>query len=375
MKILLTGGGTGGHFYPMIAVAEALRDIAKEKKFIDLDLIYVSDAPYNENLLKQEGIRFKKISSGKIRRYFSLLNISDFLKTLGGTFKAILYVYKEFPDVIFGKGGYASFPSLFAARILRIPVIIHESDSVPGKVNKWAGKFSKRVGISFNETYKYFLKEKTALIGNPIRRAVLGKTPEAGMEIFNLEPGIPTILILGGSQGSKKINEVILEIAKDLVGSFQVIHQCGKNKLKDVSGRLAVILRDSEFRSRYHLVDFLNSSQLRAASSVADLVISRSGANAIFEIAAWELPSILIPLSGSAQNHQEKNALNYAQTGAAGIVEEPNLTPHILLFEIQKILNDVEKREEMKKVAKDFAKIDAAKKIAEEIIKLALKHV
>ncbi len=372
MKIILTGGGTGGHFYPIIAVAEALKEVAAEKKFIELDLIFMSDSAYNEKLLKQESIRFKKILSGKLRRYFSFYNVIDVFKIAVGVIQAFFGVYKEFPDVIFGKGGYASFPPLLAARILRIPVLIHESDAVPGQVNKWAGKFAKRVAVSFPEAAEYFSKDKTALTGVPVRSSILGKVLEEGREIFQLEPGLPVVFVLGGSQGAKVINETMLASAKDLIGFCQVIHQCGRNNFKDVSARLSVVLEDAEFKSRYHLVDFLNSAQLRAASSVADLVVSRAGAGAIFEIAVWGLPSILIPLENSAQRHQQKNALSYAGRGAAEIIEEPNLTPHIVVFEIKRLLASPQNLEKMRAAAGNFARPEAARKIAEEIINLGL---
>lgn len=372
MKILFTGGGTGGHFYPIIAVAEALKELAAEKKFVELDLLFMSDSPYNEKILKQENIRFKKILSGKMRRYFSFYNIIDVFKIALGLIQAFFGVYKEFPDVVFGKGGYASFPPLFAARILRIPVLIHESDAVPGQVNRWAGKFAKKIALSFPETAEYFLKNKTALTGVPVRNLILGKVPEEGREIFQLEPGLPVIFVLGGSQGAKVINETMLAAAKELIGFCQIIHQCGRNNFKDVSARLSVILENSEVKSRYHLFDFLNSVQLRAASSVTDLIVSRAGAGAIFEIAAWGLPSILIPLENSAQGHQQKNALSYVGRGAAEIIEEPNLTPHIVVFEIKRLLANPEELKKMKISAENFSRPQAAKKIAEEIINLGL---
>ena len=156
MKIFLAGGGTGGHFYPLMAVVDALGAIAEQEKIVKMDLVFISDSPYDSNLLLQKGVRFKKIYAGKIRRYFSLLNIVDIFKTLFGLFNALWTIYLDFPDVIFSKGGYASFPVVFAARFFGIPLIIHESDAVPGKVNKWSGKFAKRIAISFPQVAKYF---------------------------------------------------------------------------------------------------------------------------------------------------------------------------------------------------------------------------
>ncbi len=371
---MLTGGGTGGHFYPIIAVTEALYELSEEEKLLEPEIIFMSDSKYDAKMLTSRGLGFKKIYAGKIRRYFSLLNITDTFKTLVGILKAIWVIYKNMPNVILGKGGYASFPPLLAARIFRIPVIIHESDSIPGKVNLWAGKFAKRVALSFPEAAKYFTKSKTALTGTPIRKGILGFTPEEGREVFNLEESLPTILVLGGSQGAQKINDTIVDVIEELVKSFQVIHQCGVNNLEEVRGRADVVLVDSIFKNRYQVYGSLNDAELRNASSVADVIISRAGGSAIYEIAAWGIPSIIIPLYKSAQDHQRENAYSYARAGAAEVIEEINLSPNILLSEINRILGDEKVRESMSQSAQKFAKPEAARKIAQEIINLALKN-
>lgn len=374
MKILFTGGGTGGHFYPIISVIEALRVLTEEQRLVGMEFIFMSDSPYDKTLLLKEDVRFIKISSGKMRRYFSLLNVLDIFKTGVGVWGAFWKIYREFPDVIFGKGGYASFPALFAARILKIPVMLHESDAVPGRVNRWASKFAARIAISFPESAKYFPKNKTAFTGNPTRRGIQGSTPEEAREIFQLEGDIPTILILGGSQGSKNINDNALDVAPELVKSFQVIHQAGKNNIKEVKNRLSVVLEKSPLKSRYHIFDYLDDTSLRNASSIADIIVSRAGASSIFEIAAWGIPSLLIPLSNSAQNHQRENAYSYARTGAAEVIEEINLTPHLLLSQIQRLLSDKKKMEAMKEAARNFAQPKAARQIARELLNLALEH-
>ena len=156
MKILLTGGGTGGHFYPLMAVAEALNSSADKEKIAKMEMVFMAEDPYDKDLLLKNGIKFKKVYSGKLRRYFSLLNIIDLLKIIPGILKAIISIYFDFPDVVFSKGGHESLPALFAARFLGIPVVIHESDTVPGKANKWASRFAKRIAISFPDSVKYF---------------------------------------------------------------------------------------------------------------------------------------------------------------------------------------------------------------------------
>ena len=373
MRILLTGGGTGGHFYPILAVIRALKKIAEEEKFVAMDLTYLSDDPFNEKLLREEGVNFVSVPAGKIRRYFSLLNFTDIFKTIWGVFRAITYIFWQMPDVIFAKGGYASFPALISARLFRIPVIIHESDASPGKVNRWAAKFAHRIAISFPESAKYFPEAKTALVGNPVRLRVLGGNAEEARSIFGYED-LPTILFLGGSQGASKINDVLIEILPEILKETKIIHQCGKNNFDEVSKRTSVVLEQSQFKNRYKLFSFLDEDTLRNAALISALIVSRSGAGAIFEIAAWGKPSILIPISDSAQDHQRENAYAYARAGGAMVVEEGNLAPHILLAEIKKLLADKSRLEKMSVSASSFAKIGSAEVLARQVILLALEH-
>lgn len=374
MKILLTGGGTGGHFYPIIAVADALYSIADQEKIVKFNLVFMSDFPYDFSLLQQKSIRFQQISAGKTRRYLSILNFTDIFKTISGILKAIWAVYFDFPDVVFSKGGYASFPVLVAAWIFGIPVVIHESDAIPGRVNKWSGKFAERIAISFAESIKYFPNKKTALTGNPARRDLFAPPRAGAKDFLNLEENIPVIMIIGGSQGARIINDNILDILPELVEKYQIIHQCGKNNFIETQGRSRLQMEKSSFKSRYHLFSYLDFDHLRMAYGAADLVISRAGSGSIFEIAASELPSILIPLPDSAQDHQRENAYTYAAVGAANIIEQQNLSPHLLASEIENMINNSVKMKKMAEAAKNFSKPDAAQKIAREIINLALEH-
>ena len=374
MKILLTGGGTGGHFYPIIAVAEALSKLAEREKIVTMDLVFMSDSPYDEEALFRYRVRFKRIYAGKVRRYFSLLNISDTFKTIIGFVKSIWYIYLDFPDVVFSKGGYASFPVILASRLFRIPLIIHESDSIPGKVNLWAGKFAKRIAISFGETASYFDKKKLALTGNPVRHEFFTPAKLGAGEFFNLEGGTPVIFIMGGSQGAVKINETVLDILPNLLNDYQIIHQCGLLNISEVKKITEVTIGKSIYKSRYHPFGFLDESGMRMAYAAASIVISRAGSGSIFEIAASGAPSILIPLKGSAQGHQRENAYNYASSGASDVIEEDNLTPHLLASEVRLVLKDEIRLEKMSKAAKEFSRKDAALTIAEEIINLALEH-
>ena len=373
MKILFTGGGTGGHFYPIIGVAQAIEKATKEQRLLSPELVYMAPTPYDLNALFENSIAYKPISAGKIRRYFSLLNFFDLFKTAWGITKAIYAVYKLYPDVVFGKGGYASFPVLFAAKLLRIPVIIHESDSRPGRVNAWASKFARRIAVSYPTAAQFFPEEKVAFTGNPIRKEVSEVLTVGAYEYLKLKPEIPTILILGGSLGAKAINDTIIDALPTLVEKYQIIHQTGKANFKEVSTTANVVLSGSPNASNYHPMQYLNALEMRMSAGVARIVISRAGST-IFEIAAWGKPSIIIPIPETVSHDQTSNAFAYARSGGAEVIEENNLGSHILVAEINRISDNQEIWQKMAEGAKSFAKLDAAEKIAQEIIAIALEH-
>ena len=373
MKIIFTGGGSGGHFYPLIAVAEAVNEIAKKENLVSPQMYFMSDSPYDTESLIENNITFIPITAGKIRRYVSVSNFFDIFRTAFGVVIALKKVFSIYPDVIFSKGAYASFPVLMAAKLLRIPVMIHESDSVPGKTNLWAGKFAKKIAVSYPDTAKYFPGDKVAFTGNPLRRAVLGINRAGAHEYLNLEKDIPTILIIGGSLGSQIINEKIMDALPKLVEKYQILHQTGKNNVLEVSRTSEVILASSPNKSRYRVFDYLNDLTLTMAAGAANLIISRAGST-IFEIACWGVPSIVIPITESNGNHQRINAYAYARSGAASVVEESNLTTNVLLGEIDRILQDKSIIEKMSIAAKNFTRPDAAEIIARELLNISLSH-
>jgi UDP-N-acetylglucosamine--N-acetylmuramyl-(pentapeptide) pyrophosphoryl-undecaprenol N-acetylglucosamine transferase len=373
IKILFTGGGTGGHFYPLIAVAQEVNKLVDEKKIANVRLYYFSDSPYDKEALFANQITYKEIKTGKLRTYFSIQNFFDVFKTIAGVIKGFFAVFDLYPDVIFAKGAYASFPTLFAARLLRIPVIIHESDAAPGRVTSWAGKFARYVAVSYADSFQFFPKEHTAHVGQPIRPE-LEHPSTGGLEYLGLESGVPVLVILGGSSGAQIINESILGILPELVKKYQVIHQTGKGNFDDVSKRSGLLLAQSEYKSRYKPFAFLNPLAMRMAAGVASVVISRAGSQ-IFEIASWGIPSIIIPITNTNNDHQRKNAFAYARAGGCSVVEEKNLTPHILLSETDRITTDLILHDKMSAAAKDFFQPGAAMKIAEKVLEIGLVHV
>jgi UDP-N-acetylglucosamine--N-acetylmuramyl-(pentapeptide) pyrophosphoryl-undecaprenol N-acetylglucosamine transferase len=373
MKIIFTGGGSGGHFYPIIAIVEAIKRITKEKKLIMPEMYFFAPSPYNQGLLYDHKINYKKVTAGKLRRYFSFMNFFDIFKTIWGVIGALLDVFDTFPDIVFSKGGYGSFPTVLAARFLGIPVFIHESDSTPGIVNKWAGKFATRVAVSYKEASIYFKENKVMYTGQPILEDKLTPITNQAREFFDFDNSIPTIFVMGGSQGAEAINNAIMDSLPELVKNFQIIHQTGAGNIEVMKEAAAAILLENPNRHRYKPMGYLNSLEMRMAAGAASLVISRAGST-IFEIASWQKPSIIIPISNSNKNHQVKNAFAYAKSGACSVLQEENLKPHILIAEIKRILGDEEIQRKMIEGAKSFFKPEAAEQIARELLTIALSH-
>ncbi|MDD5318939.1 MAG: UDP-N-acetylglucosamine--N-acetylmuramyl-(pentapeptide) pyrophosphoryl-undecaprenol N-acetylglucosamine transferase [Candidatus Pacebacteria bacterium] len=373
MKILFTGGGTGGHFYPIIAIAEQIQEITKEQKLIAPKLYYMAPNPYNAKELFDHEINFVPVSAGKLRRYFSVQNFFDLFKTGFGVISAILKIFFIFPDVIFSKGGFVSVPPLVAGRLLGIPIVMHESDSVPGRVSAWAGKFATRIALSYKEAAEYFPADKIAVTGNPVRKEITNPVSSGAYEYLNLEEGVPVLLVMGGSQGAVIINDALLDALPRLVSKYQIIHQTGKKNINDTKHTAEVVLENNPHKNRYKPFDYLNSLAMRMSAGVANLVISRGGSS-LFEIAEWGIPSIIIPITDSNGNHQRKNAYNYARTGAAVVIEEANLSPEIIVSEIDRILEDNKLTAKMRAAAKAFSSPKAARTIAEEILNIALQH-
>lgn len=367
MRIVLTGGGTGGHVFPLVAVAKKI----KEKEKLDTEFLFIgSDGKLEKEAMDAEQIPCKFIASGKMRRYFSLLNFLDFFKIPIGIIKSLWILLVFMPDVVFSKGGHASLPVVLAAWIYRIPVLIHESDAIPGVANRIAEKFSKRVAISYPLARNYFPVSKVVLTGNPIRESILNGNLTEARKRFGLTDSKPTILVTGGSQGSQLINKAVMQVLPELIQHTQIIHQTGEENFEEVS-HMAAQQGVKIGRDGYFAFPFLQAPEMRDALVAADLVISRAGANSIAGIAAARKPSILIPLAAAANDHQRMNAFELAKIGGAMVLEEKNLTKSIMLGDIKKLLSDKELQNSMSSKIAIFYHPDAADKIADGIIELA----
>jgi UDP-N-acetylglucosamine--N-acetylmuramyl-(pentapeptide) pyrophosphoryl-undecaprenol N-acetylglucosamine transferase len=368
MRIIFTGGGSGGHIFPIIAIVRELKKIRPDFSFYFV-------GPKDESgafMLSREGIKVKSILAGKIRRYWSFKaffqNIFDVFKMIIGFIQSFFYLFFLFPDLIFSKGGYGAFPVSLLGYIFFTPVMLHESDITPGLSNKIISKIALEIFVSFPvKEVNFFSPKKIISVGNPVRKEIKNGSKEEAENIFNLKKGKPILLVFGGSQGSQRINNLILNILPQLLDDFQVIHQVGPKNLKEVNAEAKVMV-SSPLDKYYHTYPFLDEKKLKHALSACDIVLARAGSGAIFEIALCGKPSILVPLPGSAQNHQVNNAYSYQNKGACLVIEEKNLTSHFFLERLKYMMSDPERLERMSIFAENFSRPRAAEIIAKYIV-------
>lgn len=377
MKIVLTGGATGGHFYPLIAVAEAIEDASKERTLIEPQLIYLGPTPFDTATLLEHGIVYRKSPAGPMRRYSSILNVLSVFSTGWGVVKTLFLLFNIYPDVVFSTGGYAAFPTLFAARTLRIPVVIYDADATPGRVSLWASKFARQIGIAHPEAAEHYpakVRDRIACIGHPIRKEIAQPTKEGGYEFLKLDPNLPTLFVMGGSQGARAINETLVDALPQLVERYNVIHQAGPGNLDDVSKISSVVLHGSRYESHYRVFGLLNTIALRMSAGIANVIIARAGSGTIFEIAAWGIPAILVPIPEDVSHDQTENAFSYARAGGCEVIEQRNLSPHLLVSEIDRLIADTGLQAQMSAAAHQFARPDAARKVANILIETGISH-
>lgn len=368
-KIVFTGGGSGGHIFPILAIMQEMKKIDKSK---DVTFYYIG--PRDDlalDLFPKEGVKTKFTLGGKIRRYFSWRNFIDIFFKIPISFViSFFYLFFISPDLVFCKGGYGAFPAVFWSLLLQIPIFVHESDTVMGKTNRFAAKWALEIFTSFpenKENRKRFLN-----VGNPIRIDLLKQDKQSARKALGILSNKPIIFIYGGSQGAKSINNTVLDVIQPLLEQFEVIHHCGRANFEEIriAAKIAV---DNKFWNFYHPYPFLNEWEVGNAYQASDLIIARAGSGTIFEIASFGKPSILIPLAKSAGNHQVKNAYVFAPYGAQ-VIEENNFTPHFFLKSVQYAFSDLESLKKRGEAAWSFARPRAARVIAEYIINyLSLK--
>jgi UDP-N-acetylglucosamine--N-acetylmuramyl-(pentapeptide) pyrophosphoryl-undecaprenol N-acetylglucosamine transferase len=320
-KIVLTGGGTAGHVTPNIALLPGLRELGYSISYIG------SHDGIEKKLIEDLGIPYYAISSGKLRRYFNLKNLSDPFRVLKGIGEARKLLKELNPDIIFSKGGFVAVPVVLAAKRLKIPVIIHESDMSPGLANRLCIPSAARVCCNFPETLDYLPKDKAVVTGTPIRQELMSGSRQAALEFCGFTDSRPVILVIGGSLGSVAVNEAVRGILPELLKTFQVVHLCGKDKLDPSLDGLEGYVQYEYIRK-----------ELADLFAMADLVISRAGANAICEISALAKPNLLIPLSAKAsRGDQILNARSFEKQGYSMVLEEEELNGETLLDAVSRL--------------------------------------
>ena len=319
-KIVLTGGGTAGHVTPNIALIPELKRAGYEVHYIG------SYEGIEKKLIEKLGIPYYGISSGKLRRYIDLKNLSDPFKVLKGLAQARHLLGKIKPDVVFSKGGFVSVPVVLAAKSRKIPCIIHESDMTPGLANKICIPCATRVCTNFPETLKHLPPEKAVLTGSPIRAELFHGDKAKGLNFCGFDDSKPVILIVGGSLGAVAVNNAVRSILPTLLEKYQIIHLCGKGKLeKKLVGTKGYV--------QYEYIQ----EELPDLMAAADLIISRAGANAICEILALRKPNILIHLSAQAsRGDQILNAASFEKLGYSIVIQEEDVTDEKLLEAVNK---------------------------------------
>lgn len=330
MKIILCGGGTGGHIMPNLALAKTLKE--KEKK---VETLYVgSKKGMDREIVEKEGLKFVGISCGKLRRYFSLENFLDFFKNIAGIFQSIGIVRKFKPQIIFSKGGYVSLPMVIAGWMMRVPVLTHESDLRPGLATRLASGFCVKVLVSFEKTLSYFKKGRAVFCGSPIRSELANGSKEKALEISGLKGYKKIILIMGGSQGAASINEWVWKNIDLLTNEFEILHLTGKGKINE------------QIKNKSYYQQEFAGEEMKDFYAAAGLVICRAGANSLFELQFLKKPSILIPLQKGSRGDQVDNAEEYIKHNTATVISEEKLektTTETLLKRFRELIHTEKK--------------------------------
>jgi UDP-N-acetylglucosamine--N-acetylmuramyl-(pentapeptide) pyrophosphoryl-undecaprenol N-acetylglucosamine transferase len=370
MRILISGGGTGGHIYPALAVARVLR------KQYDAELLYIGDANGLETrIVPAHDIPFAPIAAGKLRRYVSPGTLTDLGRIPVGMAQALRHVTRFRPDAAFTSGGYVSVPAGLAARARRVPLVMHQQDVPPNLANRLLTPFATRISVSFPDSIRYFPRERTSLAGNPVREeilAVVDAEPAAFKAQFKLDPAQPVLLVTGGSQGARHLNQVVAEALPELLPRCQVLHVSGRlthDETRNAAGRALDALPG--LRARYVLHPYLER-EMPAALAASDIVLCRAGAATLAELAVLGRPSILVPLPpGFTGSPQAVNAAMFHDAGAAEVILDRELTVTRLTDALFPLLADDGQLLAMGMAAQTLAHPDAATTLAETVVSLA----
>ncbi|MCL2295007.1 MAG: undecaprenyldiphospho-muramoylpentapeptide beta-N-acetylglucosaminyltransferase [Spirochaetes bacterium] len=376
ITVCFTGGGTAGHVFPGLAVMDSLAKFCKNANAgtgVSSDFFWIgSSSGMEKKLLKERGIKFIGIPAGKLRRYFSFRNFTDIFKIMAGIIASLCILLRKRPDIIFSKGGYVSVPSVFAGKILGIPVITHESDYTPGLATRINKRFSKLILLSFEESKKFFEEKyhnKLYFTGNPVRKIFYSANSAAGRKIASVSEDIPVIMVIGGSLGAREINGLIEKLLPELLKNYYVIHQSGNNKISEDISKLP-----EEFKKRYKRYSFIGN-EIADFIAASDIVISRAGAGLIWELAAVGKASILIPLRGKGtRGDQVENAGFLRSKEAAIVLDDEEILPDTLYNTIVSLISNKELIKKMENKIKELSKPESGDYISQKILESTKKQ-
>lgn len=356
MRVLLAGGGSGGSATPILAVAQEIR-----ARVPSVELLYIGTRAGPEAALAaEEGIPYAAVAAGKLRRYWDRQNVTDVFRVVRGVGESLRLVARFRPDVAFGAGGFASVPPLVAAGLLRVPVLIHQQDVIPGLANRLLIPFARRITVTFSQTLRAFPARRTALRGNPVRRRILEADPSAAYGRLGLLPDVPLVLATGGGTGALSLNRLVAEAAPGLVAYCQVLHLTGRGRgfpVPDLGPR---------YQQRALLVE-----EMPHALAAATVVVTRAGLGTLSELAALEKPAVVVPIPRS---HQGANARLFARAGAVLAFEQDDLSAELLAATVRDLLADEPRRRALGRAIGAMMPRDAAERIAEDVIALARRR-
>jgi len=363
MRILLTGESTAGNLAPLIPDYEAILSKTVEENVhekVEFKLIS-TESDMLRAFVQDKEIKFDLLNPGRENQK------SNIFTTIRNFVRIMLSVYDYMPDVIFLKGGFVSLPVAITGWLFQIPIVMHESDMVPSDMDKFISRFVKRIAISFDYTRDYYPANKVFFSGNPVSPSIALTNYEESKRKLSIDGDKPVVFIMSGSTGARQINEVIVQVLPQLLEKYEIIHQCGIRDYEMIQSEIQRM--NIPFIDDYHLFPFMKQS-LADAYSVSDLVVARAGANTVAEIMLVGKPSILIPMADSESDNQNRNALFFSEAGAATLLSEKNVKPHLFLDAIDNIFKDRLKIMEMMRQARLLAHPEAADVVADEIIRM-----
>jgi UDP-N-acetylglucosamine--N-acetylmuramyl-(pentapeptide) pyrophosphoryl-undecaprenol N-acetylglucosamine transferase len=375
MKIVLTGGGTGGSVAPLLAIYQEI------KKVETAEFLFIGGkGPFERELAEENDIPFQPVTSGKLRRYFDPRNFLAPFNVIAGFFQALIILKKWKPDIVLSAGSFIAVPVVWAAWFLRKPIVVHQQDILKGLANKLMTPFATKITVTFSESLKDFPHKKSIVTGNPVRESLLSGNRETARQIFSLKDELPVVLILGGGTGALALNKVVAESLPNILEFCQIIHIAGKGKnifqdknLKDahrpnsveemLDDRKSVDYKKGK-AERYHAHEFLDTDELMHAFNVADIVVTRAGLSTLSELAILKKPVIIVPLPGT---HQEKNAKYFASKNAALILNQSILNTELFTNFVHELLQSKSQKIELSENISNIMNKNATEVIVGEI--------